>query len=199
MWDKHSEAPLHEGQKVVIHNVKTNWFRGITTLNIADESSVQVRYIFITLHIISWCSLGMFCYRLTLLYGVMLHLPLIQLLQPIMALTVCLSHASVVSKWPDESSWVMTFKFHSTCSTLCCKKIQVISIIRVLPSDTLSQTLDLQNFPWPCWSLQCVINIVCQMSMLIVISSAIIGSLSSTGLPAIHSTLLYNVSALIYG
>jgi len=50
LWDDHSEVPLHEGQNVVIHNVKTNC---VTSLNTTDESLVEVCYIFITLHIIS--------------------------------------------------------------------------------------------------------------------------------------------------
>jgi len=46
---------------------------------------VRLKYVicFITLHIIPWCSLDLFCYRLTLLYCVILHLPQIQLLLPI--------------------------------------------------------------------------------------------------------------------
>jgi len=46
LWDSHTEVPLREGQKVVIHNVKTNWFRNVTSLNSTDESSVEVRYLF---------------------------------------------------------------------------------------------------------------------------------------------------------
>ena len=50
LWDDHSEVPLHEGQHVLIHNVKTNSYKSVTSLNTIDESSVEVRYIFITLH-----------------------------------------------------------------------------------------------------------------------------------------------------
>ena len=46
LWDNHSDVPLHAGQKVVFHNVKTNWFKGLTSLNSTDESSVEVRYLF---------------------------------------------------------------------------------------------------------------------------------------------------------
>jgi len=46
LWDTHSDVPLHAGQKVVFHNVKTNWFKGLTSLNSTDESSVEVRYLF---------------------------------------------------------------------------------------------------------------------------------------------------------
>jgi len=53
LWDDHSEVPLHEGQHVLIHNVKTNSYKSVTSLNTTDESLVEVCYIFITLHIIS--------------------------------------------------------------------------------------------------------------------------------------------------
>ena len=46
LWDNHSDVPLHAGQKVVFHNVKTNWFKGLISLNSTDESSVEVRYLF---------------------------------------------------------------------------------------------------------------------------------------------------------
>ena len=49
LWDDHSEVHLHEGQHVLIYNVKTNWYKSVS-LNTIDESSVEVRYILITLH-----------------------------------------------------------------------------------------------------------------------------------------------------
>jgi len=47
LWDDHSELPLHEGQRVVIHNVKTNLYKGLTSLNSTDERSVELPYILI--------------------------------------------------------------------------------------------------------------------------------------------------------
>ena len=55
----------------------------------------------------------------------------------------------IVSKRMDEyeSSWVLARKLYSTLYTLCCKEIRAPpKIIRVLPSGTLPQTLDLENF-----------------------------------------------------
>ena len=49
LWDDHSEVHLHEGQHVLIYNVKTNSYKSVS-LNTIDESSVEVRYILITLH-----------------------------------------------------------------------------------------------------------------------------------------------------
>jgi len=72
---------------------------------------VRSKYVicFITLHIIPWCSLDLFCYRLTLLYCVILHLPQIQLLLPIVYVsklylliyaTVCGADCLFVSRPP---------------------------------------------------------------------------------------------------
>ena len=41
---------------------------------------------------------------------------------------------------------VLAWELPSICHTLCCKEIQVRSKISVLPSGTLLQTLDLENF-----------------------------------------------------
>jgi len=61
-------------------------------------------------------------------------------------LSVCLSQVGVLSKRLNESSWFLARELHLTYPTLCYKKIQVPSKIRVLPSGTLLQTLDLENF-----------------------------------------------------
>ena len=62
---------------------------------------------------------------------------------PSVCLSACPSHAGVVSKRLDESSW---FLARRTYPTLCYKEIWVSPKIRVLPSVTLSQTPDLENF-----------------------------------------------------
>ena len=41
---------------------------------------------------------------------------------------------------------VLVWRLRSTCPTLCYKKIRTSPKIRVRPSGTLSQTLDLENF-----------------------------------------------------
>ena len=59
-------------------------------------------------------------------------------------LSVCLSQVGVLSKRINESGWFLACELPSTCLTLCHKKIQVSSKVRVglLPSGTLLQTLD---------------------------------------------------------
>jgi len=72
------------------------------------------------------------------------------LLSACVGLFVCpsvrLSQAGTVSKRLDASSWFSAWRFPSTYPTLCCKEIWVSSKIRVLPSGTLSQTPDSENF-----------------------------------------------------
>ena len=63
-----------------------------------------------------------------------------------MALCLCLSQVSVLSKWMDGSSWFLASRLLSTYPTLCYKEIQVYTKIRVFPTGTLSQTPDLENF-----------------------------------------------------
>ena len=58
----------------------------------------------------------------------------------------------VVSKywycfWMNELSWFLAWELSSTYPTLFFKEIWVPPKIRVLPSGTLSQILDLDNFP----------------------------------------------------
>jgi len=61
---------------------------------------------------------------------------------------LCLSVTSrgILSKRMNESSWFWALELPSTRPTLCSKKIRVSPKIRVLPSGTLSQTPDLENF-----------------------------------------------------
>jgi len=65
---------------------------------------------------------------------------------------VCPSQAGVISKRLDESSWFLAWRLPSTYPTLRFKEIRVSLEIRLLPSETLPQTLDLENFatasPW---------------------------------------------------
>jgi len=56
------------------------------------------------------------------------------------------SQAGIVSKRLDESSWFLAWRLPSTYPTLRYKEIWVSPKIRVLPSGTLSQTSDLENF-----------------------------------------------------
>ena len=61
--------------------------------------------------------------------------------------SVRLSQAGTVSEWLVVSScWVLAWKLPSTYPTLCYREIWVSPKIRVLPSGTLSQTRDLDNF-----------------------------------------------------
>ena len=46
----------------------------------------------------------------------------------------------------DGLIWFLTWRFLSTGDKLCYKEIHVSTKIRVLPSGTLSQTQDLENF-----------------------------------------------------
>jgi len=71
---------------------------------------------------------------------------LVRVLAMALCLSVCLSQVGVLSKRVNESSWFLARELHLTYPTLCYKKIQVPSKIRVLPSGTLLQTLDLENF-----------------------------------------------------
>jgi len=62
-------------------------------------------------------------------------------------LSVCLSVTSPCSVETDKRiGWFLARELPSTCPTVCFKEIQVPSKIRVLPSVTLLQTLDLENF-----------------------------------------------------
>jgi len=56
------------------------------------------------------------------------------------------SQAGIVSKRLAESSWVSARRLPSTYPTLSCKEIRVSPKIMVLPSGSLSQTLDVDNF-----------------------------------------------------
>ena len=61
-----------------------------------------------------------------------------------LCLSVCLSVCVCVCL--NQPSWFLAWELHSTLPTLCFKEIQVSPKIRVLPSGTLPQTLDLENF-----------------------------------------------------
>jgi len=52
----------------------------------------------------------------------------------------------VLSKRLNESSWFLACELPLTYTKLCCKKIRVPPKIWVLPSRTLRQTLDFENF-----------------------------------------------------
>ena len=75
-------------------------------------------------------------------------------------LSVCLSHqVGVLSKRLNESDWFLARELPSTYPTLCCKEIQVSPKIRALPSGTLLQTLDLENFAMAYRSSKRAINL----------------------------------------
>ena len=61
-------------------------------------------------------------------------------------LSVCPSQAGVVSKRPDESSWFLECRPPSAYPTLSYKELWVSPKTKVLPSGTLSQTPDLEDF-----------------------------------------------------
>jgi len=63
--------------------------------------------------------------------------------------SICLSQASILSQWLDESSWFLAWRLPSTYPTLCYKEILLLLKIRVLPSRNLSETSDLENFATP--------------------------------------------------
>jgi len=58
--------------------------------------------------------------------------------------SVCPSQVGVLSKRLNESSWFLARELHPTYPKLCYEEIWVPPKIRVLPSGTLPQTLDLQ-------------------------------------------------------
>ena len=58
-----------------------------------------------------------------------------------LSVSVCLSQVGVLSKQVEELNWVLAWELPSTSPTVCYKKIQVPSKIRVFPSGTLLQTL----------------------------------------------------------
>ena len=60
----------------------------------------------------------------------------------VVCLSVCPSHAGIVSKWLPGLRWCFAYRFPSTHAMLYCRKIRVSPEIRILPSGTLSQTLD---------------------------------------------------------
>jgi len=73
-------------------------------------------------------------------------------------LYLCLSQVGVLSKRMNESSWFLVWELPSTYPALCEKEILVSLKIRVLPSGTLSQTPDLENFATAYRSLKHVID-----------------------------------------
>jgi len=60
--------------------------------------------------------------------------------------SVCPSQGRVLSKQMNESSWFLAWSLPSTYPTLRFKEIWVSQKIMVLPSGTLSQTADIENF-----------------------------------------------------
>jgi len=63
-----------------------------------------------------------------------------------LCLSVCMSQVGVLSKRLNESSWFLAWELSSTYSAQRYKEIRVPSKIKVLPSGTLLQTLDLRKF-----------------------------------------------------
>ena len=74
-------------------------------------------------------------------------------------LFLCRSQVGVLSKRMNESGWFLAWELPSTYPTLCFKEIQVPSKTRVLPSGTLLQTLDFENFAAAYRSSKRVINL----------------------------------------
>jgi len=76
-----------------------------------------------------------------------------------MAVCLCLSQVGVLSKRAEQIWLVFGMGTFSTYPTTGYKEIQVPSKIRVLPSRTLLQTLDLENFATAYRPSKCVINL----------------------------------------
>ena len=72
--------------------------------------------------------------------------PVYLLSPPFVRLSVCPSQAGVVSKRLDESSWFLEWRPPSAYPTLSYKELWVSPKTKVLPSETLSQTPDLEDF-----------------------------------------------------
>ena len=65
---------------------------------------------------------------------------------PSLCPSVCPSlQAGIVSKPLDESNWFLAWRLSFTYPTLYFKEIWVSPKVRALPSETLSQTMDLSN------------------------------------------------------
>ena len=81
-------------------------------------------------------------------------------------LFVCLSQVRVLSKRENESCWFWARPGASfDHPMLSCKKIRVSPKITALPSGTLSDTPDLENFATAYRSSKCVINLARQKWM----------------------------------
>ena len=78
------------------------------------------------------------------------------------SLCVCLSQVGVLSKRLEGSGWFLAWRLPSTYHTVCRNEIQVSTKIRVLPSGTLSYTMDLKNFATTSRSTTRVINLARQ-------------------------------------
>jgi len=93
--------------------------------------------------------------------------------------SVCLSQVGVLSKRKEESSWFLSLELPSTHPILREKEIRVPSQIRVLPSGTLSQTPDLENFVSAYRSSKRVINLARRkVDVQSVIDWTVVGQLS---------------------
>jgi len=62
------------------------------------------------------------------------------------SLCYCLLPVGILSIWLNESGWVFCWELPSTYPTMHQKEIRVFPKIKALPSGTLSQTLDFENF-----------------------------------------------------
>ena len=72
-----------------------------------------------------------------------------------LSVSVRLSQFGVVTKWMNKLGWFLAWEFLLTHPTL---KFDVPSKLRALPSSTLPQTLDLENFAAIGQSSECVID-----------------------------------------
>ena len=81
----------------------------------------------------------------------------------VQAMALCLCLVSVTSRYSVERveriGLVLAWELLFTFPTLCSKEIQVPSKIRLLPSGTLLQTLDVEDFATACRSSKRVINL----------------------------------------
>jgi len=81
-------------------------------------------------------------------------------------MALCLSQVGVLLKRLNECGWFLACELLSTYPTLCFKEIQVPSKIRVLPSGTLLQTLNLEKH---CATQQCSIVELLQKAETVVV------------------------------
>jgi len=96
-----------------------------------------------------------------------------------------LSQVGVLLKQQDVLNWFLARRLPSTYTVLHGNT--GMSKIRALPSRTLTQALDFENFVMACCSLRCIVNLGRQMWTLSVIHWTVIGGTKLTVLAMVNS------------